>query len=252
MTFSCIEKPPNTRTARPPTRLGCVTLPWLAERLSVRDSPNRKRRCGWPLCRPPPRSSPGCDGPKREDKSETEETVSVTVINPLYRANRAGARHLVHIRSGPPTMQRRRAARFREQSIRAVRPLVRSARLRSSPRWRPVRRLDRRSRRPDERRRVARLAGAPTDLGCRLCVSRSQRSRSPYTDRSPHTDAAHDTAHRVSALFWIRYRCWPVACSALHVFRRVRSMKRMWHAPCTLHATRAGSRGFLAVRPLSK
>ena len=90
----------------------------------------------------------------------------------------------------------------------------------------------RRSRRPDERRRVARLAGASTVLGCRLCVSRSQRSRSPYTDRSPHTDAAHDTAHRVSALFWIRCRCWPVACSALHVFRRVRSMKR------TLHATR--------------
>ena len=100
----------------------------------------------------------------------------------------------------------------------------------------------RRSRRPDERRRVARLAGAPTDLGCRLCVSRSQRSRSPYTDRSPHTDAAHDTAHRVSALFWIRYRCWPVACSALHVFRRVRSMERLWQ-----HLARYTRRGRAAA-----
>ena len=97
----------------------------------------------------------------------------------------------------------------------------------------------RRSRRPDERRRVARLAGASTVLGCRLCVSRSQRSRSPYTDRSPHTDAAHDTAHRVSALFRIRCWCWPVACSALHVFRRVRSMKR----PCGMHLARYTRRG---------
>jgi hypothetical protein len=89
---------------------------------------------------------------------------------------------------------------------------------------------------------VARLAGASTVLGCRLCVSRSQRSRSPYTDRSPHTDAAHDTAHRVSALFRIRCRCWPVACSALHVFRRVRSMERLWQ-----HLARYTRRGRAAA-----
>ena len=50
-------------------------LPGQAE-LSVRLAVSvrlAKRRC---LAFAPPPSSPGCDGPKREDKSETEETCS--------------------------------------------------------------------------------------------------------------------------------------------------------------------------------
>ena len=81
-----------------------AALPWLA--VSVRpDSPRpesnrtwheRDERgtavAAWPLSPLLPRPAPlprRCDGPKREDKSETEETV--TVINPLYRANRAAS-----------------------------------------------------------------------------------------------------------------------------------------------------------------
>ena len=61
----------EARTARPPTR-GLAALPWLA--VSVRLA---KRRC---LAFAPPPSSPGCDGPKREDKSETEETVLARAV----------------------------------------------------------------------------------------------------------------------------------------------------------------------------
>ena len=59
--------------ALPHQRLGCVTyLPWLA--VSVRLA---KRLC---LAFSPPPSSPGCDGPKREEKSETEETVLARAV----------------------------------------------------------------------------------------------------------------------------------------------------------------------------
>ena len=53
----------EARTARPPTRLGCVTLAG-RKRITTRQTAVTG------LC------SPGCDGPKREDKSETEETCS--------------------------------------------------------------------------------------------------------------------------------------------------------------------------------